>query len=200
MIAYGAYVESSEHPEVVEQFGVRPDEYYLIASRLIPENHADVIVEGFLKSRTAKKLVIAGAANYESPFHRRLREIANEHVIFTGHIHDQTVIKELHCNCFAYIHGHSVGGTNPSLLKAMGYGNCILALDTVFNREVLEDTGLFFSKDPANLAELILRIEQDRNLRSELKRKAPVRILEHYSWDKVSQQYEDLFLEVVDGA
>jgi glycosyltransferase involved in cell wall biosynthesis len=200
MIAYGAYVESSEHPEVVEQFGVRPDEYYLIASRLIPENHADVIVEGFLKSGSAKKLVIAGAANYESPFHRRLREIANEHVIFTGHIHDQTVIKELHCNCFAYIHGHSVGGTNPSLLKAMGYGNCILALDTVFNREVLEDTGLFFSKDPANLAELILRIEQDRNLRSELKRKAPVRILEHYSWDKVSQQYEDLFLEVVDGA
>lgn len=200
MIAYGAYVESSEHPEIVERFGVRPNEYYLIASRLIPENHADVIVEGFLKSSTAKKLVIAGAANYESPFHRRLREIANEHVIFTGHIHDQTVIKELHCNCFAYIHGHSVGGTNPSLLKAMGYGNCILALDTVFNREVLEDTGLFFSKDPANLAELIRLIERDGNLRSALKKKAPVRILEHYSWDKVSQQYEDLFLKVVDGA
>jgi glycosyltransferase involved in cell wall biosynthesis len=140
-------VESSENPDVVRQLGVEPNEYYLIASRLIPENHADLIVLGFIESGTSKKLVVAGGANYDSPFHRRLREIATDRVIFTGHIHDQSLIKELHCNCFAYVHGHSVGGTNPSLLKAMGYGNCVLALDTVFNREVLADTGLFFAKD-----------------------------------------------------
>jgi glycosyltransferase involved in cell wall biosynthesis len=200
MIAYGAYVESSERPELVRQFGVNPGDYYLIASRLIPENHADVIIEGFLKSGTARKLVIAGGANYDSPFHHRLRELATENVIFTGHIHDQAVIKELHCNCFAYVHGHSVGGTNPSLLKAMGYGNCILALDTVFNREVLEHTGLFFSKDPGDLAALMRRVESDPSLVAELQRKAPARIREHYSWDKVGDQYEELFLKVVAGA
>jgi glycosyltransferase involved in cell wall biosynthesis len=200
MIAYGAYIESSERPELIEQFGVEPDGYYLIASRLIPENHADLIILGFLESGTSKKLVIAGGANYDSPFHRRLREIATDRVIFTGHIHDQSVIKELHCNCFAYLHGHSVGGTNPSLLKAMGYGNCIVAFDSVFNREVLADGGLFFPKDSAVLAEQIRRIESDGALVSELRRKGPERIEKEYTWEKVSDQYDRLFREVVSGA
>jgi glycosyltransferase involved in cell wall biosynthesis len=197
MIAYGAYVESSENPDVVRQLGVEPNEYYLIASRLIPENHADLIVLGFLESGTSKKLVIAGGANYDSPFHRRLREIATDRVIFTGHIHDQSLIKELHCNCFAYVHGHSVGGTNPSLLKAMGYGNCVLALDTVFNREVLADTGLFFAKDEKAIAQLMRRVEKDPRLVEELRRKGPRRIEKEYSWEKVSDQYDKLFRDVV---
>jgi glycosyltransferase involved in cell wall biosynthesis len=196
MIAYGAYVESSERPETVRQFGVEPGDYYLIASRLIPENYADLIIEGFLESGTRKKLVIAGGANYDSPFHRRLQKIANDRVVFTGHIHDQSVIKELHCNCFAYVHGHSVGGTNPSLLKAMGYGNLVLALDTVFNREVLADTGLFFPMDSAALATLMGKVEHDVQLVADLRRRAPQRIRAEYSWDKVSMQYDELFQEV----
>jgi glycosyltransferase involved in cell wall biosynthesis len=196
MIAYGAYVETSVKPESVRQFAVEPGDYYLVASRLIPENHADLIIEGFLASGTSRKLLIAGGANYDSPFHRRLKELATDRVIFTGHIHDQTLIKELHCNCFAYIHGHSVGGTNPSLLKAMGYGNCILALDTVFNREVLADTGMFFPNDVGALAATMRRIEGDAGLVSELRRQAPARVEREYSWDKVSDQYDRLFREV----
>lgn len=196
MIAYGAYVESSENPDVVRQFEVEPGEYYLIASRLIPENHADLILRGFLKSGTTRKLLIAGGANYQSPFHRQLRQLATEQVIFAGHINDQSIIKELHCNCFAYVHGHSVGGTNPSLLKAMGYGNCVLALDTVFNREVLADTGLFFPKDELALAELIRRVEREPSLVTQMRRRAPQRIEEEYSWDRVSEQYNKLFREV----
>lgn len=200
MIAYGAYVESAENPAVVRQFGVEPDGYYLIASRLIPENHADLIIHGFRESATSKKLLVAGGANYDSPFHRELRAIATDKVIFTGHIHDQQVIKELHCNCFAYVHGHSVGGTNPSLLKAMGYGNCVLALDTVFNREVLADTGLFFPRDAQALAQLMRKVEQDPALVSDLRRRGPARIEKEYTWDKVSAQYDDLFREVATDA
>jgi len=197
MIAYGAYVESSENPQVVRQFGVEPDEYYLIASRLIPENHADLIMRAWLASGTKKKLLIAGGANYDSPFHRELRALATDDVIFTGHIHDQSVIKELHCNCFAYVHGHSVGGTNPSLLKAMGYGNLVLALDTVFNREVLADTGLFFSKDVKDLVQLMRRVEDDPQLVNDLRAKAPRRVQTEYSWDRISEQYDQLFREVL---
>jgi glycosyltransferase involved in cell wall biosynthesis len=197
MIAYGAYVESSENPDLIRKFGVEPDDYYLIASRLIPENHADLIVLAFLQSGTRKKLAIAGGANYDSPFHRRLRELATDNVIFTGHIHDQSVIKELHCNCFAYVHGHSVGGTNPSLLKAMGYGNCILALDTVFNREVLGDTGLLFPKDEHALAQLMRRLEGEPSLVADLRKRAPTRVLNEYSWEKVGNQYDQLFRQVV---
>jgi glycosyltransferase involved in cell wall biosynthesis len=110
------------------------------------------------------------------------------------------VIKELHCNSFSYVHGHSVGGTNPSLLKAMGYGNCILALDTVFNREVLADGGLFFARESRKLAELITRIESDAGLVANLRWKGPARIAKEYTWEKVSDQYDRLFREVVAGA
>ena len=196
MIAYGASVEKSTHPDLIRQFGVEPDEYYLIASRLIPENHADLIAEAFLESGSKKKLLIAGGANYDSPFHTRLRELSGESVILAGHIDDQDVVRELHCNCFAYLHGHSVGGTNPSLLKAMGYGNCILALDTVFNREVLADGGLFFPRDSRVLAQMIRDVEAHPEQVAELRRMGPERILANYTWEKIAGQYNDLFLEV----
>lgn len=196
MIAYGAYVESSANPDLVKQFGVEPGEYYLIASRLIPENHADLIAQAFLDSGSNRKLVIAGGANYDSPFHQKLRSMVGDRIILTGHINDQDVIKELHCNCFAYLHGHSVGGTNPSLLKAMGYGNCILALDTVFNREVLADGGLFFPRDSSVLAQMLRDIESDPALVAKLRLMGPERIRAEYTWEKISGQYDELFREV----
>jgi glycosyltransferase involved in cell wall biosynthesis len=196
MIAYGAYVETSQRPELIDQFGVGRDQYYLIASRLIPENHADMIARAFLQSGSAKKLLIAGGANYDSPFHRKLRAMAGDHVILAGHIDDQEVIKELHCNCFVYVHGHSVGGTNPSLLKAMGYGNCILALDTVFNREVLADGGVFFPRDERVLAAEMRALEADPARVAGLRLVGPERIRQSYTWEKIAIQYEELFHKV----
>jgi glycosyltransferase involved in cell wall biosynthesis len=196
MIAYGAYVESSSKPDLISQYGVQPDDYYLIASRLIPENHGDLIAEAFLRSGSRRRLVIAGGANYDSPFHRKIRSFAGEKVILTGHIDDQEIVKELHCNCFAYLHGHSVGGTNPSLLKAMGYGNCILALDTVFNREVLAGGGLFSPRERDTLAQMIRDGEADPSLVENLRRMGPERIRENYTWEKIAGQYDELFREV----
>jgi glycosyltransferase involved in cell wall biosynthesis len=196
MIAYGAYIESSSRPELIAPFHVERDGYYLIASRLIPENHADLIARAFIMSGSKKKLVIAGGANYDSTFHRELRSLVGEQIILTGHIDDQDVIRELHCNCFAYVHGHSVGGTNPSLLKAMGYGNCILALDTVFNREVLADGGIFFPRDEAVLAGEMLALERDPARVAELRLMGPERIRTNYTWEKIARQYDDLFQEV----
>lgn len=196
MIAYGAHVETSSRPDLITSFGIVPDEYYLIASRLIPENHADVIARAYVLSGSKKKLVIAGGANYDSEFHRELQALAGDNVILAGHIDDQDVIRELHCNCFAYVHGHSVGGTNPSLLKAMGYGNCILALDTVFNREVLEEGGIFFPADDAVLAAEMLALEADVARVAELRGMGPRRIRANYTWEKIARQYDSLFTEV----
>jgi len=196
MIAYGAYIESSQKPELISRFGVVPDDYYLIASRLIPENHADLIARAFLKSGSKRKLVIAGGANYDSPFHRELRALAGKNIILTGHIDDQEVIRELHCNCFTYVHGHSVGGTNPSLLKAMGYGNCILALDNVFNREVLADGAVFFPRDEDVLANEIRMLESNPARVAELRKMGPERIQKNYTWEKIAGQYDTMFKEV----
>src|SRR5208283_2083418 len=105
------------------------------------------------ETRSRRLLAIAGDANYRSDFVERLRQTKDTRVKFLGHVANPEHVKELHCNAYAYIHGHSLGGTNPALLKALGYGNCVLALDTAFNREVLQDYGILFKDDPADLAD-----------------------------------------------
>lgn len=201
MIAYGAYVESSAEPDLVRQFGLEPGGYYLVASRLIPENNADVIVDAFKRVATERKLVIAGGSNYTSPFHQSLLHCGDPRVVFTGWIDDGRVVKELHCNAYAYLHGHSVGGTNPALLKALGYGNCVLALDTPFNSEVLDGGkyGLLWKRDAEDLARLIKSIEDEPAIAQELRRRAPERILAAYTWDKIGRQYVALLSRVAAG-
>ena len=119
-IAYGSEHRASTNPDVVRQYGLEPFEYYLIASRLVPENNADLIVRGFERLRTNRLLAIAGDANYRSAFVDALKQTRDPRVRFLGHVGNSDHVKELHCNCYGYIHGHSVGGTNPALLKAFG--------------------------------------------------------------------------------
>lgn len=200
-IAYGAEIVSSQHPEVLAPLGLEPHGYYLIASRLIPENNADLIVEAHRRARVDRPLVIAGGANYRSRWAQQLQAAAGTQVRFLGHVSDPRVVRELHCNCYAYLHGHSLGGTNPALLKALGAGNCIAALDTGFNREVLAneggpDYGLLFPNDPDQLADLIRRLEDSPDLVADLRRRAPERIRRAYTWDKIADQYAELFQSV----
>lgn len=198
-IAYGANLESSTDPGVLQRYGLVPFQYYLIASRLVPENNADLIVKGFEQVESNKLLVIAGGANYRSEFVESLKRTNDPRVRFLGHVNNSEHIKELHCNCFAYIHGHSVGGTNPALLKALGYGNCILALDNPFNREVIADCGILFDNSPSDLARHLLRLEQCPDEAEYYRRKAPERILSQYTWDRITDQYEDYFERLVRG-
>src|SRR6266404_1843001 len=149
-IAYGANMEKAADPDVVRQYGLEPSQYYLVASRLVPENNADLIVRAFEKVKTPRLLAIAGNANYRSAFVDQLKETKDTRVKFLGHVGNAEHVKELHCNAYAYLHGHSLGGTNPALLKALGYGNCVLAHGTVFNREVLQDYGVLFDGDTAD--------------------------------------------------
>jgi glycosyltransferase involved in cell wall biosynthesis len=197
MIAYGASIELSSQPHLIDQFEVEDGEYYLIVSRLIPENSLEVMLEGFRRSRSRRALVVVGNATYRDAFHRRLNDIAasDERIKLVGGVHDQAVIKELWCNCYAYLHGHSVGGTNPALLRAMGYGACVLARDTEFNREVLGDAGRYFTNDAWSVAALI--DEMDRAALGELRARGPARIRERYTWDRIVDQYDALLQRVV---
>jgi len=196
-IAYGAAIELSSQPHLIEEFGVEDGEYYLIVSRLIPENSLEVMLEGFRRSASRRALVVVGNANYRDAFHRRLNEIAasDTRIKLVGGVHDQAVIKELWCNCHAYLHGHSVGGTNPALLRAMGYGACVLARDTEFNREVLDNAGRYFANDAESVAALINEI--DAASLGELRARGPARIRERYTWDRIVDQYDALLQRVV---
>ena len=100
----------------------------------------------------------------------------------------------LYHNCFIYFHGHEYGGTNPTLLKALAYGCSILALDTAFNKEVLdgEKYGLFFTKNAGSLTEKIQQLEKNCQIVMHYRKKSRNRILENYTWDKIASQYKTL--------
>ena len=198
-IAYGANIETSSHPEVVRHYGLEPFEYYLIASRLVPENNADLIVQAFEQTRSRRLLAIAGGANYRSEFIERLRQTRDPRVRFLGHIGNEEHVKELHCNAYAYVHGHSMGGTNPSLLKALGCGNCVVALRTPFNQEVLHDYGIFFERDSNDLAARLQSLDDNPQVAETYRSRAPERVRQAYAWDKITDQYEELFLQLAAG-
>jgi glycosyltransferase involved in cell wall biosynthesis len=197
-IAYGGNIEHSSDPEIVRQYGLEPGGYYLIASRLVPENNAAMIVEGFGQSSTPRLLAIAGDANYRSRFVDDLRANAGQRVRFLGHVDDPQHVKELHCHAYAYIHGHMMGGTNPALLKALGYGNCVLAHHNPFNAEVLGDFGLLF-RDAGDLAGKIALIENQPALAQRLRERAPDRIRTVYNWERITDQYEEFFYQLAAG-
>ena len=192
-------IQSSTDPDVVRSYGLEPYRYYLIASRLVPENNADLIVRAFERVKTERLLAIAGDANYRSSFVEQLRKTQDGRVRFLGHVSDIDHVKELHCNAWAYIHGHSAGGTNPSLLKALGCANCILALNTPSNAEVLGDSGILFERDEENLANSLQYIEDHPGVAEGYRRRAPGRIRGKYDWETITDQYEEFFRRLVAG-
>ncbi|HEY4218287.1 MAG TPA: glycosyltransferase [Gemmatimonadaceae bacterium] len=200
MIAYGASIERSAGPEAVSRLGLARNEYYLIVSRLIPENSLDSMLEGYRRSATTKSLVVVGAANYRDAFHARLSQIAasDPRIRMLGHVSDQSLLNGLWCNCYCYLHGHSVGGTNPALLRALGCGSAVLARDTVFNREVLGDIGEYFEDDAESVRATIESVDARPVAVAAMRTRGPARIRERYSWESVVGGYERVFREAVE--
>ena len=196
-IAYGANIEASEDPGVLRQYGLEPEQYYLIASRMVPENNPDLIIKAFEQLRTDKLLAVAGGVNYRSDFVESLKQTRDPRIRFLGHVGNADHVKELHCNAYAYVHGHSLGGTNPSLVKALGYGNCIVALNTPFNQEVLRDYGLMFERDVDDLRIKLQHVEDNPEVARRYRQRAPERIREAYTWEHITDQYEDLFHQLI---
>ena len=178
-------------PECLRGVNINPS-YYLVVARLEPENNIETIVEGYLKSKTEKPLIIIG--DFADPdYENRVKLIMNntsedKRIVFTGGIYDPQLLNMLRQNCTAYIHGHSVGGTNPSLLEAMISKNLIIAHDNEFNREVCGNSGLFF-KDIHELKDKIKLIETNSSKYLKLKNKAYYEVRSRYSWDDIVNRY-----------
>jgi len=142
--------------------GLEENNYYLAVARMEPENNIHTIVEGFLSSGSKKKLVVVGDfqnGKYRALIEEKIKKLdGTDSVIFTGAIYEKELLNMLRQHCFVYLHGHSVGGTNPSLLEAMAMKNIILAHDNEYNREVGADALLYF-KDPGELADRTRMLE-----------------------------------------
>lgn len=199
VIAYGANIRESLRPDLINQWNLKKNGYYLIVGRLIPDNNADLIVREFVASRSSKKLVIVGDVPYSDAYASAIKSIQDPRLVFTGYVNDQDVLAELYHNCFAYFHGHEFGGTNPTMLKALAYGCAICALDTVFNREMLDNAeyGVYFSKQLGSLVQMIHFIEAEPDTLIVYQQKSRKRIIENYTWEKITQQYDTLFTNLM---
>ncbi len=172
--------------------------YWLVVARLEPENNIHTIVDGYIKSDTKKPLVIVGnflSAEYEKTLNELVNRAGDDkNIIFTGGIYNQTSLNMLRQNCFGYLHGHSVGGTNPSLIEAMAMETVILAHQNQFNDEVCDNTALYFN-DSEELMNKINNVDKDPEKYKQLKLKALERVKKEYSWEKIVSEYHELFLD-----
>lgn len=204
-ISYGAeYAVSDENDEEklndwYNEKNIKSNDYYLIVGRFVPENNYEVMIKEFMKSNISKDLVII--TNVEkNKFYNLLNEKTNfekdKRIKFVGTVYDQKLLKLIRENAYGYIHGHEVGGTNPSLLEALATTKVNLLLDVGFNKEVAEEGALYFSKELGNLSELLERLEilEQQDI-EEFSEKAKMRIKENYTWDYIVKLYEELFLK-----
>jgi glycosyltransferase involved in cell wall biosynthesis len=199
VIAYGANLRTSTNKERISKWGLIERDYYLIVGRLIPDNNADFIIGEFVQSKSLRKLVIVGDVPYNDAYANAVKSIKDERLVFTGYINDQDDLAELYHNCFMYLHGHEFGGTNPTLLKALAYGCAILAIDTTFSREVLSDDefGVYFKKEITNLTAIFNEFENNYKHLDVLRSKSRLRIMDKYTWEKISNDYQNLFSQMI---
>lgn len=196
-IPYGAPVVDSIDDARIKALGLTARSYVLVVARLIPENNVELVLDALDSMSNRRPAVIVGSANYDSPLESRLRDLDHRGSLrWLGHVSDQQLLVQLWANCGAYVHGHSVGGTNPGLLQALGAGAPTLALDTEFNREVIARDDQLFNPDPRDLAgrleDLLNNYETQRRF-IEHGRKV---VSERYSWNDVCSAYLNILDEV----
>lgn len=190
-IAYGAERISSAGEQHLKGYGLESGRYLTVIARAEPENSLLEVVSGFSEKPRGFKLVVLGNYSDKNPYHQRVRAAASEEVRFLGAIYDKTIVQSLRFHSFAYVHGHQVGGTNPSLVEALGAGNAVLAHDNKFNRWVAGDSALFF-KDSAGFSSLLDLLERSPS-RVESMRSAAINRFDHeFTWEKILGQYEQL--------
>ena len=166
--------------------------------RFVPENNYETMIREFMKSTSPRDFAIITNVNdkFLEQLEARLHFKSDPRIKFVGTVYDQELLKKIRENAWGYLHGHEVGGTNPSLLEALGSTDLNLLLDVGFNREVAEDAALYWTKEPGSLAALIERA--DKILPSEAQawgEKAKQRVKTAYSWQKIGQEYEKVFAE-----
>ncbi|KJU73433.1 glycosyl transferase [Pediococcus damnosus LMG 28219] len=203
-IAYGSDVKKSEltdeNPKVkkwLKKFNIKRKEYYLIVGRFVPENNYETMIQEFMHSTTKKDLIIITNVEHNKFFETLKSHThfeSDERIKFVGTVYDAELLKKVRELAFAYIHGHSVGGTNPSLLEALASTDINLLYDVGFNREVAQDGALYWGLKKNELSGLINSVDKLNGARTnELANNAKLQIKNRYSWQTVIEAYEEYF-------
>ncbi len=204
-LAYGTNVgtQGREAKQKIREWllqnGITEGEYYLVVGRFVPENNYETMIREFLESHTRRRLVLITNVE-QNGFYQQLRRATgfaeDSRVCFAGTVYDEELLTQIRQSAYGYLHGHEVGGTNPSLLEALAATDLNLLLDVGFNREVGGEAALYWTKERGSLASLLERADQmSGEEREAYGIRARARMQEHYSWQKIIGQYEALFLE-----
>jgi len=193
-IPYGAEIYNDPDQGVIEKFKVEPFKYDILIARLEPENSIEIILEGVVKSQSTNRFLVVG--NHETSYGEYLKgKFANEsRIIFMGGIYDKDDLNQLRYYSRLYFHGHTVGGTNPSLLEAMGSQALIAANNNNFNKAILQDDGYYFTSvdDVKRLMEYVVKNDNLSMVSNNLKK-----IEFEFNWDAIIDRYESFFKEIL---
>lgn len=201
-IAYGADVQRSQcSDEKLEswyrKFKIRRKQYYLIVGRFVPENNYEIMLKEFMRSKTPKDLVIISNVEKNKFYEKLLKTTGfdqDKRIKVVGTVYDPELLKKIREEAYGYLHGHEVGGTNPSLLEALASTKINLLLRVGFNEEVGADGAFYWKKERGNLAGLIDRT--DRLSEEEIAKKdglSTKRVIDFYSWQKICREYEQIW-------
>ena len=203
-IAYGADLTlsklSDDDEKLVKWYKEKrltKKDYYLVVGRFVPENSFEIMIREFMKSKSHKDFAIITNVNdkFLNELEEKLHFKSDKRIKFVGTVYDQELLKKIRENAYAYFHGHTVGGTNPSLIEALGSTDMNLLIDVGFNKEVARDCALYWNKKPGNLSKLIDRADRMSNEEiAEMGQRAKKRVADEYTWDKICGQYEDVFV------
>ncbi len=203
-IAYGAETRKSRLADNDKKLlswyqdkGLRSRNYFLVVGRFVPENNYETMIREFMKSKTTKDFALITNVNdkFLDELEQKLHFKNDPRIKFVGTVYDKELLMKIRENAYGYFHGHEVGGTNPSLLEALGSTDLNLLLEVGFNREVAEDNALYWTKMDGDLARLIENAdEMGKEEILALGEKSTKRIEEAYSWEKISLDYEKVWL------
>ncbi len=204
-IAYGADVEKSALSDTdpkftgwLEEKGLKTGAYYLVVGRFVPENNYETMIREYLRSHSKKDFALITNVNekFLEELEKKLGWRSDPRIKFVGTVYDKELLKKIRENAYGYFHGHEVGGTNPSLLEALGSTELNLLLDVGFNKEVGQEAALYWSKKDGDLAGLIDRAdEMDAEWRRKFGTAAKERIRTAYSWAFIGDEYKRVWNE-----
>ncbi len=201
-IAYGSYLNNKkeidkEAERILNTYKIKENNYYLIVGRFIPENNYEVIIKEFMKTKIKKDLVIV--CNLEkNDFYNKLLEKTHfdedKRIKFIGSVYVKDTLISIRKNAYAYIHGHSAGGTNPSLLEALSSTKLNILFDVPYNKEVGLDSCFYFNLENDNLKEVLENVDKiSEDEINKYGKKAVKRIKDCYTWDFIAKEYSKLF-------
>lgn len=190
-ITYGAHPITDPDLTVLEEFGLEQGKFLTLIARPIPENSLLELVTGFSKKRRDAKLVVLGKLDPDDPYHRSVLDSASDEVVFVGSIFDARRVQALRYYSRGYLHGHTVGGTNPSLVEAMAASNPVIAQDNLYNRWVAQDAALYFTTID-DVSEHVDSILKNPDLAKRMSDAAHTRYESEFTWEHVAGQYEQV--------